>query len=430
MIRKSIEYIFRDVNPGWKFIFLNHNEIRLALNKSLIELEKKIPNDKDVNDYILPPVENILEAFKYFSPEQLRIIIIGQDPYPNKEHAHGLSFSVPSGVSIPPSLKNIYKCLIERKQIQKFPESGNLVSWAKQGVLLLNRYLTRSIEKSDELHSFWSNFTDKLLYHLSRDLAEKYEYKYVAVFLWGEKAKELEKIISNRFEIFIWGHPSPMSALNRREGPHNFMNCHNFEMANLHLRRNKLQPINWDPENTISVKKIIAVYIGACINSKIGSYAVYFPPLYNGIPNIITMQIYGIVPPYRMELGNDIKKGLITKESYPITDNRAELVALIYSLWAIQDIKTEEIYLVTKSTYIQCLLEKKINNFNDKDLQEDRILNSDLIIIIKKILPQIKIKIIHPTNIEHKVGNEVIESLCNKVLNIKDKLNIYLPYII
>src|SRR5271168_4511687 len=151
LIAEFIKLIFKNVKPGWKRILLSP-EIKPALYycfKSLDQylINKGVTRDlirkKGLGYYIRPIPEKILAAFAHFEPDDLKVIIIGQDPYLKVSDADGLCFSVPLAADIPPSLKNIYKCL-ERTMNIKIATHGNLTEWAKQGVLLLNRYLTRS----------------------------------------------------------------------------------------------------------------------------------------------------------------------------------------------------------------------------------------------------------------------------------------------
>ena len=175
---------------------------------------------------IYPPAKLIFNAFNLTSIDNVKVVIIGQDPYHGKNQAHGLCFSVPDGIKIPPSLINIFKEL--NSDVKKdMPVSGNLESWARQGVLLLNSTLTVvSNEANSHKNSEWMKFTDSAIKLLS-------EYrKGIAFLLWGSFAHKKEELISkaNNHLILKTVHPSPLSAYN------GFFGCQHFSKTNEHHR--------------------------------------------------------------------------------------------------------------------------------------------------------------------------------------------------
>ena len=183
---------------------------------------------------IYPPKKNWYKAFEYSSFANTKVIILGQDPYHGINQAEGLSFSVPEGVSIPPSLRNIYMELKSDVGIT-VPNHGHLSYWAKQGVLLLNSVLT--VEKNSpasHANQGWEIFTDNVIKLLN-------EKKHNLVFLlWGAYAgKKAELINSDKHLILSAPHPSPFSA---HKG---FFGCKHFSKTNHYLESNKQQPINW-----------------------------------------------------------------------------------------------------------------------------------------------------------------------------------------
>lgn len=197
----------------------------------LDEIYIKIKNYDEMG-LVYPPIDKRLNTFKYILPNEVKIMIIGQDPYINDGQAMGMSFSVPNDVKIPPSLNNIF---IELKNdIPDFiiPENGDLTKWVKQGVLLLNNALTVIKGKSGSNSNLWEKYTNEFLHIFSN------EYKDIIYILWGNHAKSKKKYIKNG--IFIEGvHPSPLSAYN------GFFNGHYFSKANeILMKQNKL-PINW-----------------------------------------------------------------------------------------------------------------------------------------------------------------------------------------
>ena len=184
---------------------------------------------------IYPPRGSWFKAFEYSSFTSSRVIILGQDPYHGEGQAEGLNFSVPKGITIPPSLRNIYKELNSDEVDFSQPEHGNLVSWAQQGVLLLNSVLT--VEKNSpaaHANHGWEIFTDQVIRILNDNK------QHLVFILWGAYAnKKSELIDSDRHLILSSPHPSPFSA---HKG---FFGCKHFSQANEYLLSTKQQPISW-----------------------------------------------------------------------------------------------------------------------------------------------------------------------------------------
>ncbi len=187
---------------------------------------------------IYPDKNNIFNALRLTPYEEVKVVILGQDPYHGPGQAHGLSFSVQPGVKTPPSLLNMYKEL--RDDLGCFiPNNGYLVSWAKQGVLLLNTVLTvRDGEANSHRKKGWENFTDEVICKLNeRD-------KPVIFLLWGNNAKEKMKLITNpKHFILTTVHPSPLSATR------GFMGCKHFSKTNDILRGLGEKEIDWQIPN-------------------------------------------------------------------------------------------------------------------------------------------------------------------------------------
>ncbi|PKP13110.1 MAG: uracil-DNA glycosylase [Bacteroidetes bacterium HGW-Bacteroidetes-3] len=188
-----------------------------------------------VENSCFPAQDQIFEAFNLCAFEDLKVVIIGQDPYHGEGQAHGLCFSVNDGVKHPPSLKNIFK-EIEADLGIPYPQSGNLTRWAKQGVLLLNATLTvKSKNAGSHQNKGWEQFTDAIISIIS----EKKEH--VVFLLWGGYAqKKGKKIDQKKHCVFTCGHPSPLSA-NRGYW---FGNKH-FSKTNICLKNNSLALIKW-----------------------------------------------------------------------------------------------------------------------------------------------------------------------------------------
>mgnify|MGYP003301620142 CR=1 FL=1 len=183
---------------------------------------------------IYPHMNDIFNALKYTSYSDVKAVILGQDPYHGEGQAHGLCFSVLKGVTPPPSLKNIYKEIKSDLGIDQ-PSHGELTSWAKQGVLLLNATLTvREATPNSHKGKGWEIFTDKII-----ELLNERE-KPMVFILWGGNARAKKALITNpAHKILEAAHPSPLSAYN------GFFGCRHFSETNRFLAQNNIEPINW-----------------------------------------------------------------------------------------------------------------------------------------------------------------------------------------
>jgi len=183
---------------------------------------------------IFPANDLIFNAFKLTRPSNIKVVILGQDPYHGKGQAHGLSFSVPNGVKIPPSLRNIFKEL-QSDLNHSIPTNGNLDSWAKQGVLLLNTTLTVREKRAGSHQKLgWELFTNRIIKKISD------EKEGIIFLLWGAFAqKKSEMINPKKHYILTTTHPSPFSAYK------GFLGCKHFSKTNKILLDNNQKPINW-----------------------------------------------------------------------------------------------------------------------------------------------------------------------------------------
>lgn len=187
---------------------------------------------------VFPEMHDIFNSLKLADYDDVKVVIIGQDPYHEIGQAHGLSFSVKPGVIIPPSLKNIYKELNSDLGCY-IPNNGFLEKWAKQGVLLLNNVLTvREGEANSHRDCGWELFTDEVIRKLNES------DKTVVYLFWGACAAKKEALVTNpKHYILKSVHPSPLSA-NR-----GFFGCKHFSKANAILEANGINPIDWQIEN-------------------------------------------------------------------------------------------------------------------------------------------------------------------------------------
>jgi len=183
---------------------------------------------------IFPPGKEIFNAFNLCPFENVKVVIIGQDPYHGPGQAHGLCFSVKDGVDFPPSLRNIFK-EINGDTGTPIPRSGDLTRWAEQGVFLLNATLTvRAHTAGSHQKKGWETFTDEVI----RKVSEQKEQ--VVFLLWGAYAQQKAELIDkNRHLVLESVHPSPLSA------SRGFFGNHHFSRANQFLQSKGLSPINW-----------------------------------------------------------------------------------------------------------------------------------------------------------------------------------------
>lgn len=199
-----------------------------------LQLIEHLKAEKALNKQIYPAGTNIFNAFDSTPFDQVKLVILGQDPYHGAGQAHGLSFSVQDGVAIPRSLQNIFKELQADIGLP-IPTSGNLTAWSERGVLLLNASLTvRANEPASHAQLGWLTFTDQVIRTLS---AEK---KGLVFLLWGKFAQEKQILIDDSKHLILKAaHPSPFSA---EKG---FFGCKHFSKANEYLVRKGYDPIDW-----------------------------------------------------------------------------------------------------------------------------------------------------------------------------------------
>ncbi len=200
----------------------------------MLELKKFLKNEKIKKKIIYPPGPQIFNALNTTDFDNVKVVILGQDPYHGPNQAMGLSFSVPRGVPPPPSLKNIFK-EIQNDLGPKQHAHGDLSSWAKQGVLLLNATLTVEATKAgSHQKKGWELFTDKIIESLNR------EKENLVFMLWGSYAQKKGEFIDRKKHCVLESvHPSPLSA------HRGFLGCKHFSKANAYLKSKGLDPIDW-----------------------------------------------------------------------------------------------------------------------------------------------------------------------------------------
>tara|TARA_B100000745_G_C20122729_1_gene384460 strand:- start:454 stop:1128 length:675 start_codon:yes stop_codon:yes gene_type:complete len=219
-----------EIHDSWEKVLADEFE------KEYFRTLTKNVRDRYLSKTVFPPPKLIFNAFNRCHFNDVKVVILGQDPYHGKGQAHGLSFSVQDGVAIPPSLRNIYKEIesdIGTKQ--PYPPLGNLERWADQGVLLLNTTLTVDQGNAGSHQGLgWEQFTDTVIQKLSD------EKEHIVFMLWGHYAQEKGKNIDHTKHLVLQApHPSPFSAHN------GFFGCKHFSKANTYLKKHNLGMVKW-----------------------------------------------------------------------------------------------------------------------------------------------------------------------------------------
>lgn len=216
------------IESSWKELLSDEFE-----KPYFVSLSEYLKREKLSGIKIYPKGPDIFNAFNMTPVQNVKVVILGQDPYHGPGQAHGLSFSVPGGVALPPSLQNIYKELYTDLGI-KPANSGSLVKWAQQGVFLLNAVLTvRAGEAASHSKIGWMEFTDAVISKLSK------ERDGIVFMLWGNFAKGKRELIdTSRHFILEAPHPSPLA----RGG---FFGCRHFSKANEFIKSKGKEPVNW-----------------------------------------------------------------------------------------------------------------------------------------------------------------------------------------
>jgi len=216
------------IEPSWQ------KALQAEFDKPYFQTLAKEIKNAYLNKTVYPPPKYIFNAFNLCPFDKVKVVIIGQDPYHGPGQAHGLCFSVPEKVKIPPSLQNIYK-EIASDLGKELPDSGNLEHWAKQGVLLLNATLTVEAGRAGSHQGKgWETFTDAVIKTISD------QKEHVVFLLWGNYARAKAKLIDSKKHLILEAaHPSPLSAHN------GFFGCRHFSKTNEYLKEHSLTPIDW-----------------------------------------------------------------------------------------------------------------------------------------------------------------------------------------
>lgn len=187
---------------------------------------------------VYPPADDIFNAFHFTPLREVKVVILGQDPYHNEHQAHGLCFSVQPGEEVPPSLVNIYQELHDDLGCY-IPNNGYLEKWAKQGVLMLNTVLTvRAHQANSHQGKDWEQFTDAVIEAVNA------QDRPIVFLLWGRPAQQKASMLTNPQHLILKApHPSPLSAYR------GFFGCRHFSQTNEFLKAHGVEPIDWQIEN-------------------------------------------------------------------------------------------------------------------------------------------------------------------------------------
>lgn len=203
-----------------------------------MDIMQRVSAERAAGKDIYPPEKDVFSAFRYTPFNQVKVVILGQDPYHGPNQAHGLCFSVQPGIATPPSLLNMYKELKTDIPGFEIPNHGCLSSWTTQGILLLNTVLTVERSKAHSHAKFgWETFTDAVISAINT------HREGVIFLLWGAHAQKKGQMIDRqRHHVLTAPHPSPLSA------HRGFLGCKHFSQTNQILQQKGLAPINWQPE--------------------------------------------------------------------------------------------------------------------------------------------------------------------------------------
>ena len=219
----------KKIKPQWQKL-INDEQVK----PYFVELNQKLSKQRANGDVIFPVQGEVFSAFCYHDIKNIKVVILGQDPYHGTGQANGLCFSVPDEVRQPPSLKNIFKDLSTDLDVP-LAKTGNLSAWAKQGVLLLNATLSVRVKQAGSHQNMgWEQFTNRVIQEISK------QKEGVVFLLWGRFAQDKAHLIDEKkHHILKAPHPSPFSAYS------GFFGCKHFSKTNAILKKQGLKEINW-----------------------------------------------------------------------------------------------------------------------------------------------------------------------------------------
>jgi uracil-DNA glycosylase len=430
MDRDTVMRMFDRIDANYKQILVRDNKALLSPILSTLDTDIK------AGASITPEPQHIFRAFKLTNYANTRVVIIGQDPFIRPNQATGLSFSVPPTMTIPPSTRKIYECLIHHKLIADNPTHGCLDEWARQGVLMLNAALTTKMGESNA-HKFWHKYTDKIIADLSR------AKDFLIVVLWGDFAHKKAQLIDDKHLVLKWGHPSPLNSANKSpNNVNNFMYCDSFTKINEALVARGMKAINWDPrgDNVGVATGVVATVAklqqpqpqqqpqpsrafiftdgGATANGKVNCKASWGCHIVKIGALAGTESMGGIVPPIN-----------ISGKKFAASNNRGEITALVKAIeWVGATSYPHDIEIVSDSKYlIDCLTKWIAGWIRAGKLEEKK--NTDLLLPLYHAIQALPNKITYKHVNSHRAeppkgtpeyfywcGNDAADKICSKQL--------------
>tara|TARA_R110002153_G_scaffold273471_1_gene444436 strand:- start:6589 stop:7953 length:1365 start_codon:yes stop_codon:yes gene_type:complete len=407
-------------------------------------------------DTVVPAPGLILNALRLCPIENVKIVILGQDPYPKKSDSHGLSFSVPAGAKTPTALKNIFKLQVAQNLLSAIPPNGDLTQWATRGVLMLNISLTTVVKKTNAHPHVWNEFVDAIISELP-------DAVYI---LLGKPPLAKIPIIKSK-HVFCWGHPSGLTAVNRKECPENFKYCDVFTKATAitgiswelnvvnHELKGLLGMIDDALDGAVGVATVLDTVPKAPMATPAATVAVAAkmdPVLPNVVYNIPTMRKQtpdDVIVPVGIRVYtdgsayNNGKPDCKAAYAYYITDNStvtlgsglvdgkqsnntAELTAILQALQAVSveygvTAGSHQITVVSDSDYSI----KSITEWSNKWTAKSKKENMTLILQCKKLADSLNVKFIHINShmLEKNIKpgtlvcdwklNDTVDKMCN-----------------
>ncbi len=338
-VSKYVSVMLDDISDEWKEY----------LTPGLDELVEQLIVEKNIT----PSLSMIFQFARLTPIDKIKVVIVGQDPYPKAGDAHGLAFSCMNGV--PASLKNIYKCLFKHKCINAIPDTGNLEYWAGQGVLLLNRSLTTTIGKPNAHTGIWEEYTTELVRKISA-------LRPLIFMLWGNNARSLIDDINSKSVVYEWSHPSPLAQSKQA-----FIECNHFTEANKLLKKLGRTPIDWNigpPQSAIEtafslgpMTQVVftdgSCWPNTCKPDSVGGYAASF--------------VLGTMK-------DIVLYGNIKNKPHYASNQRAEGTAILKVLEYLKDNigSWDEVIIVSDSKFWIDMFESYMPKWVDQDLFEQK----------------------------------------------------------
>jgi uracil-DNA glycosylase len=358
--QQLMENLFNSIPSEWKNIFLQNEESTNLLGDVFKSIMPDIDN-------ICPQVDDVFNAFNLTRPENVKVVIVGQDPYHTLGVADGLCFSTQPGNDIPPSLKNIYGALTNGGSIEEKPYHACLNNWAAQGVLMINSALTTKLGTAGAHTKIWAKWTQWLIQYLSDN------YDELTFLLWGGKAQNIcENVDTSKHIVWVYIHPSPMA--NTVPEHLRFDKCPHFELVSEWYLDKFNRTFNWNPTQSTTVFTDGACKGNGQKGAKAG-YGVYFQT-----GPLAGLEVFSPLPTGEYE-------GEVMKQ----TNIRAEMLAAIDALEIYMERKCiGPLYLVIDCEFVMKVMDCWLDMWSRKN-KIDQMKNPDLLWRLKSVMSRVKV---------------------------------------